>query len=319
MAGLSLKQKVGDSITEFFIIKRIDSKLKRSDNNPYLVLELGYPEGRIWANIWDNIDEFSGQYNTGDIVKIQGTVEQYKEQLQIRINKIRKSVLSDDVHPEDLLPVYQGKIKNLNKKLEKEINRINEPYLKELCRTILLDSEFNDIFSKAPGGKLWHHAYVGGLLEHTLNVVSICDLAAELYPDVNKDLILAGALLHDIGKAESYDIVPYVDYSDEGRLIGHIVIGYEKVKQSIDKTPDFPAELEKNLLHMILAHQGELEKASPVVPMTIESIILHYADELDAKSNAFSRIIKEQKTPDRKWSNYVNLMDRFIYFGGNNS
>lgn len=315
MTESSLKLKVGEEVTQFFIIRDIETLTKKSDNMPYLKLELGYRNGRVWSNIWDNTERFLSEYQSGDTVKIRGRIEEYRNQTQINIIKIRKSVESDDIHPEDLLPVYPGDLTSLEKQLQKVIKNIKSDHLRELCRSILINSEFGKGYSRSPAGKLWHHGYIGGLLEHSLTVAEICSAVAEMYDDVSKDLLCAGALLHDIGKVDSYTTVPCIEYTDEGRLIGHIVLGYERVRNGIDSIKGFPGDLAKQLLHLILSHQGELEKASPVVPMTLEGIILHYADEIDSRMNAYQRIIKEQKTGHRKWSNYVNLIDRFVYFG----
>lgn len=315
MTEVSLKQRIGEEVTQFFVIRNIETRIKKSDNNPYLVLELCYPQGRIWANIWDNTEAFIAEYQSGDIVKIRGVIEQYRDMTQINIRKIRKSVESDDVQPEDLLPVYPGDLDKLKKRLPKVIKSITNPHLQALCESVLLDDEFSARFSRAPAGKLWHHGYLGGLLEHTLKIVDLCESVAPYYPQVNPDLLRAGALLHDIGKVEAYMTVPYIEYTDEGRLIGHIVLGYERVREAIKRSKDFPEEIAIQILHLILSHQGELEKASPVVPMTLEGIILHHADEIDSTVNAFQRIMNEQKTPHKKWSNYVNLIDRFVYFG----
>ncbi|MCP4725896.1 MAG: HD domain-containing protein [bacterium] len=314
MNEISLKKKLGEEVTEFFLIKDIEEKRKKTDNCPFLVLELGYPEGRIWSYVWDNTDEFLKEYNTGDIVKIRGFVEQYRDQFQIRITKIRKTVASDDITPEDLLPQFHGNMKDLEKRLNNVIERIEDRFFRELCSYLLLKGEGGIIFRKAPGGKLWHHGYIGGLLEHTVAVAELAEMIGGNYPGLNIDLLRAGALLHDIGKAQAYSVSPHIEYTDEGRLIGHIVQGYSIVENEIRNQKDFPEEHAKQLLHLILSHQGEHEKQSPVVPMTKEALILHYADEIDSGLNAFKRIIEEQKTPDRNWSNYVNLIDRFIYF-----
>jgi len=315
MSEVSLKQRIGEMVTEFFILRNIETRTKKSDNMPYLVLELGYPHGRIWAYIWDNIEAFLGEYAAGDIVKVQGIVDQYREITQIQIKKIRKAAASDDVAPEDLLPRYHGDLTALKKRMKKIIQGIGDNDLRDICSAVLLESDFSKQFCSAPGGKLWHHCYIGGLLEHTVTVAEICIAAARQYPLVDADMLCAGALLHDVGKVDAYKTTPYIDYSDEGRLSGHVVLGYSRVRDAVKKLKEFPEEKSKQLLHLILSHQGELEKASPVVPMTIEAVILHFADEIDSTVNAALRIRKEQKTPRRRWSNYVNLLDRFLYFG----
>jgi len=314
MKDVSLKQRIGEQYTGFFIIRTIEMRRKKSDNAPYLVLELGYSQGRIWSNVWENTDAFLGEYAEGEVVKIQGIIEKYRDQTQISMMRIRKAVATDNVHPEDLLPHYPGDISVLKKKLQDVIDSISHEGLREICTKLLLEGEFSDRFMRAPGGKLWHHGYSGGLLEHTVSVAELAQRIAVQYPDVDPDILCAGALLHDIGKVDAYAVVPYIDYSDEGRLIGHVVKGYERVQAAIRSVEKFPQEIAKQLLHLILSHHGLLENASPVVPMTLEAIILHQIDQIDSQVNAWLRIRNEQ-TPRKKWSDYVNIADRFFYFG----
>ena len=193
---------------------------------------------------------------------------------------------------------------------------VENSHLKELLNRVFTDSEIREQFKDAPGGKLWHHNYLGGLLEHTLSVTDIADRVGQMYPDIKRDLIIAAGLLHDIGKISSYTYKTLIDFTDDGRLVGHIVIGAQMVKDKIREIKDFPKDLEMELTHLILSHQGKLEHASPVVPMTLEGLILYYADEIDSNANAYQRITKREKEPGRKWSSYVSLINRYLYFGG---
>ncbi|MGB2979820.1 MAG: HD domain-containing protein, partial [Candidatus Zixiibacteriota bacterium] len=195
------------------------------------------------------------------------------------------------------------------------VSSIQNPHLRSLLELLLKDSSVMEKLKVTPGGKLWHHAYVGGLLQHTLRVVQVCEKAASMYELVDRDLLITGALVHDIGKISSYSARGFFDYTDEGRLIGHIVSGNELIDRKIQMIEDFPSELALRLKHLVLSHQGQLEFASPVVPKTLEAIILHYADDLDAKADAFSHIIKTQKSRGKKWSDWVNLINRYIYLG----
>jgi len=178
------------------------------------------------------------------------------------------------------------------------------------------DPDLREKFGKAPAGKLWHHNYLGGLLEHTLSVTQIASEVGKMYPDINQDLLIAAGLLHDIGKIETYIFKTFFDFTDEGRLVGHIVLGAQLVAGKIKLIVDFPKKLETELTHLILSHQGKLEHASPVVPMTLEGLILYYADEMDSNANAFLRIKKKEKMPGTQWSSYINLLGRYLYFGG---
>lgn len=312
MSDISLKQRIGEVVTEFFILRSMEMRNKKTDNAPYLVLELGYKHGRIWGYVWNNPEEFAEEYREGEIVKINGLIEKYREQVQINIMRIRKSVASDEIYPDDLLPGYSGDLNDLVVKLEQLIKSVKNDELRELLHTLLMDGDVSERFRKAPGGKLWHHGYVGGLLEHTLSVAELAVKVGCNYTCVDMDLLIAGALLHDIGKVDSYTVSPHIDYTDEGRLIGHIVKGYEIVSMA---SGNLSEEIRRNLLHLILSHQGKLENASPVVPMTKEAIILYHVDELDSEVNAYDRIREEQHVPGKSWSSYVNLTDRFYYFG----
>jgi len=204
--------------------------------------------------------------------------------------------------------------------LKKSLAEIKNPMLQKLLKLFFTDKDFTDRFCKAPGGKLWHHAYLGGLLEHTLSVIIISKFFIHHYHDsVNGDLLLAAAFLHDVGKIEEFSTYGFVDYSTPGRLIGHITIGVNMVMEKISQLPNFPEQLKQQLIHCILSHHGQKDRGSPVVPMTLEALILNFADDLDSSVAAFQRIMAKEKEPGKVWSNYVNLIDRFIYLGGEDS
>ena len=249
----------------------------------------------------------------GDIIQIRGSTTTYKDSLQITLENLKKA--DEKVKLSDFLPSSEKDIEELFLKFKEMVNSVKNPHLKALLENLVNDSKLMENLKQAPGGKLWHHSYLGGLLEHTLMVAQICEKAASLYELVDRDLLITGALIHDIGKIQQYSTAGFIDYSDEGRLIGHIVSGYDLISRKIEKIKDFPEELALKLKHLILSHQGQLEMASPVVPQTLEAIILHYADEMDAKSGAFTHIIKREKLKDKKWSDWVPLIKRFIYLG----
>jgi len=306
----------GDRIVAFFVIRKKELRTKKSDGSPYLALELGDSSGRISAVLWEHVAQYSDDFHVGDIVKAQGTIIDYNQGLSFHIDRIRKIRPEDGIRPELFLPENPKDLNELEKRFRELLALVTSPFLSDLLHRIFDDPAFWDAYCRAPGGKLWHHNRIGGLMEHTIGVAEICLKAGEQYPLISKDLLLSGALLHDIGKVESYQTrAGFIDYTDEGRLLGHIVLGANRVEKEIDRIQDFPPELKKKLLHVILSHQGELEQGSPVVPMTIEAIVLYHADEMDSKADAFSRIIKGEMQPDKKWSNYVNLLNRFIYFG----
>lgn len=313
MKALFVKDlKPGNQVTEFFVLRRKD--IKEYDGQTFLKLELGDKTGRIDGVVWDNPEQIADEAQSGEIVKIKGWVTTYKENPQLKVEKLRRAK-DEEIDLADFLPASERSLDSLFEEFKRAVSSVQDRHLKRLLELLSEDSPLTEKLKETPGGKLWHHAYVGGLLAHTLKVVQICEKAASMYELVNRDLLIAGALLHDIGKIHAYSAKGFLDYTDEGRLVGHIVSGDELVDRKIQMIEDFPPNLALQLKHLILSHQGELEFASPVVPKTIEAIILHYADEMDAKADAFAHIIKTQKSKGKKWSDWVNLINRHIYLG----
>ena len=304
--------KPGKEVAEFFVLRK--KEIKEYDGQSFLKLELGDRTGRIDGVVWDNPEQVYDQAQTGEIVKIKGWVSTYKENPQLKVDKLRKAK-EEEIDLSDFLPASERDLDSLYQEFEKAVFTIQNRYLRRLLELLMEDSTLMEKLKKTPGGKLWHHAYVGGLLEHTLRVVQICEKAASMYELVNRDLLITGALVHDIGKINAYSAKGFFDYTDEGRLVGHIVSGDELIDKKIQMIDGFPSDLALQLKHLILSHQGQLEFASPVVPKTTEAIILHYADEMDAKADAFIHIIKTQKVKGKKWSDWIHLINRYIYLG----
>jgi len=307
--------KPGDKFVAFFILRKKAIRTKFNSDEIYLSLELGDASQRINGTVWEKPQEVYQAIELGDIMKVKATAIHFKDKLHLNIEKIRKAEESDEFDIKELVPVVDKDREALLSHLDELIAGVENSYLKELLNLVFTDSEIREQFKDAPGGKLWHHNYLGGLLEHTLSVTDIADRVGQMYPNIKRDLIIAAGLLHDIGKISSYTYKTLIDFTDAGRLVGHIVIGAQMVKDKIREIKDFPKDLEMELTHLILSHQGKLEHASPVVPMTLEGLILYYADEIDSNANAYQRITKREKEPGRKWSSYVSLINRFLYFG----
>ena len=308
--------KPGDKFVAFFILRKKEIRTKFNSDEIYLSLELGDASQRIRGTVWEKPQEVYEAIEPGDIMKVKATAIHFKDKLHLNIEKIRKAEESDEFEIKELVPVVDKDRDALLSHLDELIASVENSYLKELLKLVFTDSEIRQQFKDAPGGKLWHHNYLGGLLEHTLSVTDIADRVGQMYPNIKRDLIIAAGLLHDIGKISSYTYKTLIDFTDDGRLVGHIVIGAQMVKDKIREIRDFPKDLEMELTHLILSHQGKLEHASPVVPMTLEGLILYYADEIDSNANAYQRITKREKEPGRKWSSYVSLINRYLYFGG---
>jgi len=306
--------KPGQTIADFFIVRKKELRTKH-DREFYLSLELGDSSGRIFASVWQDAEKWYNELAEGQAVKVQAKVIDWKGRPHLSVDRIRLVEERDHLDVHALLPAAKANVSEILQDIQKIINNIHNRYLLTLLHSFFDDPEFCDQYKKAPGGKLWHHCYQGGLAEHTLSVTKIVIMLCDLYPHLNKELLISGALLHDIGKVWEYDVKGFIDYSDEGRLHGHIAIGYNKLAEKIDRIDDFPQQVRHQLLHLILSHQGKYEQGSPVVPMTPEAMILYYADEMDSKMNALNRIYERDKEPGQKWSRYIRLLNRFIYFG----
>ncbi|HOI30320.1 MAG TPA: HD domain-containing protein [Melioribacteraceae bacterium] len=301
----------GDEFTLFLIITKSEIKTAKT-GKPFLSLELRDQTALLPAKVWNKFEEFADQLKEGAIVKVAGSIEEFNNSLQIRVDKIRPAKDEDDVLPEDFLPKSKKALTELIDELKRIIGSISNPYLLSLINKIL-SGENLEKYTRTPAGKAWHHAYIHGLLEHTLEIIKICDLMALIHPEIKRDLLIAGALLHDFGKTEELTYDTAFDYSDKGKLLGHIVISALEVEKAANEITDFPEELKNQLLHLILSHQGKLEFASPVEPKTLEAIVLYQADELSAKTNAYKYAIETDKNKGSRWTRFLNLVNTSLY------
>lgn len=304
----------GEPVTSFFLAKQVQVRQRRS-GEPYLSLVLGDRTGEVAAVMWEGVEEASKELNDGDIVKVQGLLGTYQRERQLTITRLRKAT-PEEVALEDYLPRSLEDPVALLARLRETVDGMVEPYLKRLLRDLLADETFMAAFTAAPAAKSIHHAVLGGLLEHTVSVAGLCRLLADYYPAVDRDLLLAAAILHDVGKVRELIWDRVFDYSDAGRLLGHITLGALLVEARIREIPDFPEELTQRLLHCILSHHGELEWGSPRRPKTLEAIILHYAEDLDGKVNSFLGFAQQHPDPQHPgWTQFNKALDRYLYFG----
>jgi 3'-5' exoribonuclease len=289
-------------------------KLERRDyqGGERLSLEFGDPSGRIEGVMWEGFDTLLDELTPGIAVKVRGIVGTYKDRPQLRVERIRAAT-PDEARPSDFLPRSPVEPDELASGLDRCLASLSNPDLRRLMEHLFTTGDLRERYLTSPAGKLWHHNTIGGLVEHSLSVVRLCEYACEIYPDLDRDLLVCGALLHDLGKIDQYETTAMVDYTDEGRLIGHINTGDHRVASAIEDLENFPEETAMVLRHLIVSHQGELDKGSPVLPMTPEAFVLNFADELDSKMGALRRV--GEKTGDAPWSEFVNLIGRYIYFG----
>jgi 3'-5' exoribonuclease len=309
---LILLQK-GDLINHYLLLKKCEIKLTKS-NKQYLYLELADRTLSLSANVWENFSKIYSELKTGDIVKVTGSMDDYLGIPQIKIISIKRADPVDNISPTDFLARSKRNVEEMKNELKIRIQKINNSKLK-----VLMDQFFNEKglmkFTSAPAGKYWHHSYLSGLLEHSLELIKICDLMCDIHPEINRDLVICGALMHDYGKTEELSFNSSFDYTTKGKLIGHIVISAMLINEGCKKIPDFPDELRDCLLHIILSHQGKLEFASPVLPKTLEAITLYQADELSAKVNAYKSALSELKEKG-KWTKFLPLASTDLFNHG---
>lgn len=304
-----LAQHINQEIISYFLVT--EKELRRGANNLFIRLKLSDKTGDIRGNIWNNAKHIDRKFEKGDFVKIKGVVISYKSQTQLTVNKI-KSIAPENL---DITQFIESTSKDLNEladKLFEYIENMKNQYLRNLLKIIFDDKEFFNAFMEAPAAKNWHHNYVGGLLEHTIAVATICEFAAMQYK-VDKDLLISGALLHDIGKVHEYSLKPIIEFTPVGRLVGHIPIADHFVSDKAKEINKFPPKLLMKLRHLILSHHGEYEYASARLPQTIEAIVLHYADNLDAQTVGVQQMIDQVQTNDAEWTEFDKLNNLYYY------
>jgi len=310
MKELYVNQLVpGEKVTEYFALRKAD--LLEKDGQFRLSMELGDSTGRIRAILWDATKEHASLFTPGQIVKVRGLVATYMDQPQIRVERMR-AAKEDEYDLGDYFRKSSKSPEELSKLLDAMIGRVENSYLKKLLEAVFND-DIRQRYLSAPAAKLLHHDYIGGLADHSLSMAEVIVRLADHYPKLDRDLLICGALLHDIGKIWEYEVSAAIDFTDAGRLVGHINQGDEFVVGRADSVDQFPEDLLMHVRHLIVSHQGEKEKGSPVVPMTPEAVFLHHVDELDARMGAVEKI--RERTDDSGWSEYSRIFERFFYFG----
>ncbi len=305
--------KPGEKINESFLVTEKNLAFSQK-GAPYLNIRLKDKTGEVDGKIWENAGEWDKVFKKGDVIQAQGGSVSFKNTVQLSITGLRK-VDDANIDLAEYVPVAKRDIDVMFAELMAFVDGIGTPCLKSLLHAFFLDKNIAALFKKAPAAKGFHHVYIGGLLEHTLSVLHLLDMAARHYRGINRDLLITGGILHDIGKIYEYSYDRLFDYSNQGRLIGHIVIGIEMLDAKIAAVENFPEPLAMELRHLILSHHGAYEFGSPKRPKTLEALIVHYIDDLDAKVNAFQEFIEESNDNDSNWTPFHKLFERFIYKG----
>jgi len=297
-----------EPVTTFVVVRKKD--VREFNDRTFLTLELGDSSGRIAAVWWEPDRSAVEELQPGDIIKVKGEVQEYRGKPQLKVLKMRRAK-EDEYDLADLLAASKYSREELKARVLAVTERIEDGYVRQLADSFWSDENFFNEYTRAAAGKLWHHAYIGGLAEHSLNVTEICLDMVRRYDYLNRDHLIFGGLFHDMGKMSQYKITAFIDYSDEGRLVGHINWADHLIANHAEAIENFPEKTLMLLRHLILSHHGELDFGAPVVPQTPEAFILHYADEIDSKMGAVARIMEKTGSG---WSEYVNLISRHLYF-----
>ncbi|OUQ58714.1 hydrolase [Tyzzerella sp. An114] len=299
----------GENVVEHFLCKSKQT-LKSRAGKSYLSLKLQDKTGTVDAKVWELNNDIKA-FEENEFIKIDGTAIVYQNEIQLNVKKIRRS-LEGEYDPMDYIPSTEKNIDDMTKELIGYINTIKNTFIKKLLEDIFIN---NTTISKKikyhSAAKNIHHGYMGGLVEHTLSVTQICDFMAPRYKYVDRDILIAAAMLHDIGKIYELSDFPENDYTDDGQLLGHIIIGTELITETARNINGFPKKLESILKHCILSHHGEYEYGSPQLPKTIEAFILHCADNMDAKVKVIEEMIDTDSTAG-SWVGYQKMLQRNI-------
>ena len=280
---------------------------------PYLNLVLADRTGELDAKVWDNADQLSSLFQDGDIIDIQGHAGAYRGNIQVTISGLNG--IRGEMDPALFLESTPCNLSEMMKSLWELLSGIKNVHLKSLIDRFLADKKFVTQFKKAPAAKNFHHNYLGGLLEHTL---SICQMASQIadhyHPRLDKDLLLAASFLHDIGKIREFRYELKIDYTDEGRLLGHLVMGVSMIDEKLVELTKFPQDLALRLRHMILSHHGEYEFGSPKRPKFLEAFVLHQLDDLDAKIIGLGRYMEHDRQ-EGSWTDFNRMFGRYFLKG----
>ena len=302
-----------DRVDAPFLVK--DKMIGMAKNGkPYMTLKLMDCTGEVEGRIWDRVDEFSARFNRDDFVHVSGKASVYLGRMQLVIQELNR-LDEAEIDLVDFLPVSTRPVDEMVAELQTVIDMMDDPDLKRLMEHFLSDADFMAGYTRAPAAKAMHHVCLGGLLEHSLAVAGLAADISRRYPDLNRDLLVVGALLHDVGKVAELRYQRSFEYTDAGKLLGHIVIGVEMVEEKIRCLGNFPQDLAVHLKHLLLSHHGQYEYGSPKRPKTMEAVILNFLDDLDSKINGVRTHIEREPDSESAWTQYHKHYDRYFFKG----
>jgi 3'-5' exoribonuclease len=304
--------KPGETVDDVFVLSEKNLAQKKDGKN-YLNLTFMDRTGTLKGVLWENVEGAADRISTGDYVQAKGSVSEYRGMLQLVVRSVARSA-AEHVDPADFMPVTSRNIDAMFEKLLQITDTLKTPCFHDLFRLFWEDADLVRLFKAAPAAKKMHHAYIGGLLEHTLSMAILVDKLAGHYTGVDRDLLLAGAILHDIGKIREFEFSSHIDYTSEGRLLSHIVIGIQIIDEKMKLIKDFPEEQAVLLKHLVVSHHGVREFGSPELPKTIEAVLLNHIDEIDSKVKGIREFMASED-PNATWTSYHKLLDRHFYLG----
>lgn len=306
--------KPSQAIQCAFLVK--DKNLSTDKNGKsFLSVVLSDKSGQVDARIWDQAQEVNELFEVDDFVLVKGTVQKFQNRNQLVIHNI-EAMNPSSVQIADFLPTTKNNIDEMFNELIKISEEVRNPFIRDLILNTLRDNEIQPLIKKCPAAKTVHHAYIGGLLEHTLSICNVMKLISQNYKELDLDLLIFGAIFHDIGKVWELSFDTYIGYTDVGRLVGHIPLGSELVERKAREIPNFPVELKHVCKHLVLTHHGKLEYGSPKRPKFLEAMVVGMIDELDSRINSMMTYMNSQMSesnPEQKWSSYNSMYDRYFY------
>ncbi len=300
--------KVDDHVRGHYLAKGKRVGLTKK-GDPFLSITLTDRTGEIEARMWDRAEAFSSIFNDGDILDVVGYASSFRDQIQVTLSSL--SLAEDGGDPTLFLETTPKDVSKMMTSLRAILRQTKNSHLEALIDKFLSDRRFVSLLKKAPAAKTFHHSYLGGLLEHTYSVCEMSKAVAEHYPELDKDLLLAGAFLHDIGKIRELKFDKLIDYTDEGRLLGHLILGVSMVDEKLSAIKSFPQNLSLRLKHLILSHHGQYEFGSPKRPKFLEAFALHLIDDLDAKMNGLGRFMEKDRQ-EGAWTDFNRLFERYF-------
>lgn len=303
--------KAQDNIRSIFLVKSKNVSVDKKGNS-YLALTLSDKTGQVDARFWGNVEEIS--IDVDDFVMVKGFVQKFQNRHQIVVHAM-EVVDSTQIKIADYLPISKFDKEEMFSKLLKVLEAIESPFIKKLVFNTLEDPQIQPLFKVSPAAKSVHHAYIGGLLEHTLSICEIMMFLGDHYKNLNRDLLLFGAVFHDIGKIWELSFETQIGYTDVGRLVGHIPLGSELVEKKASEIANFPIELKNICKHIVLSHHGLLEYGSPKRPKCLEAVLVGMIDDLDSKMNSIASFMKSHGDGESKWTSYNQMFDRYFYTG----